>query len=157
MLDYNVVLAAVPNGPMKDDLINYHKDSYHFDYNNINCHIKRNLFFSWCGYVSLPELLQGNLDCDELDVHGGITFGNGTSIGFDMAHWDDSNPSDFILMPSMANLPNKKYWNFQDAKNETLKLAKQIYELSTTVNNEELTVENEKQLIVDDEEFIVEI
>ena len=46
----------------------------------------------YCGYVELPSYARG-LDYTDIDwdvtVHGGLTYGDGTYIGFDCAHMDD--------------------------------------------------------------------
>ena len=45
-----------------------------------------------CGYVTVPDDHPcAGKDYNELavEVHGGLTYGNGAQFGFDCAHWDD--------------------------------------------------------------------
>jgi hypothetical protein len=52
-----------------------------------------------CGYVTVPEGHScAGKDYNDVDVevHGGLTYGEGLQFGFDCAHWDDAK--DLALM-----------------------------------------------------------
>lgn len=88
---------------------------------------------AWCGYVEVGDR---KLDTDELDVHGGITRGSDTSIGFDCSHAGDWMPGPDLpvetqpeVIRAMQNLRNSEdhYWTFSEVKAETERLANQIF------------------------------
>jgi hypothetical protein len=90
---------------------------YEFEYNGYKCHVKRNMFYCWCGYVDLlepinDELLEG---LDELiNVNGGLTFKTNQKLGFDCSHGTDIQPTIVLQgyalkMPSHAGATYKDY------------------------------------------------
>ena len=99
----------------------------------VKCYARRSdITNAWCGYVEIGDK---KVDIDTLDVHGGITGGSTTSVGFDCAHCDDwtSGPdtsAESITAHDMIRQitnPDGHYWTFPEVKDETERLAKQIY------------------------------
>ena len=89
----------------------------------LRCWISRNEYGSWCGYVRLPKgspLL--DLDINDLNVHGGVTWCRGDVVGFDCYHSFDASPS----RPEVG-----EYRNMLFARSETEALAWQIAQLET--------------------------
>jgi hypothetical protein len=95
-------------------------------------------FNHWCGYVELDG--RDISDEDILHVHGGITGGSETSVGFDCAHYGDwcpgpdlpeNTPDDFTeawqKFNSSRTKPTDHYWTFPEVKAETESLAQQIF------------------------------
>lgn len=111
-------------------------DHKEFKYKGYDCEIKRipNLGHL-CGYVIINhnnELFghddSGNSMCMNLDVHGGITYGQSEldgrwKIGFDCAHVDDVCPYNFFGNPQGAT-----YKNIEFVTSEIKKLVDQVAE-----------------------------
>lgn len=80
-------------------------------YNNFKLRAVWNPAGWYCGYVDLPDgKTTTNINTDNLTVHGGVTFVNDTTIGFDCAHYNDT--------------PN--VWTIDTVMNELHHLAQQI-------------------------------
>jgi hypothetical protein len=80
---------------------------------------------SWCGYVEIGDL---EIDADDLQVHGGISGGSNTSIGFDCFHAGDWWPGHDAATEPIGNHDlTGRYWTFPDVKAETEHLARQIF------------------------------
>lgn len=74
-------------------------DAHEWVYCTYPCRIRRGPFGAWCGYVMLPDghpwLAEGrHIEYEVLvsEVHGGISYKNGSEIGFDCSHAGDLCP-----------------------------------------------------------------
>jgi len=77
------------------------------------------------GYAKLPEghqWLGKDYDDIDVDVHGGLTYSNGTWIGFDTLHAGDYWPG----VP--YSHPSDRTWTEDDVEKEVRSLAQQIAE-----------------------------
>lgn len=75
-----------------EDIKNYPGTSVeNFKYRNYDCELKRNVSGCWLGYVILKHPIPDE-HIDNIEVHGGITYNDGSKIGFDCAHYDDIIP-----------------------------------------------------------------
>tara|TARA_Y100000589_G_C27044625_1_gene584630 strand:- start:496 stop:972 length:477 start_codon:yes stop_codon:yes gene_type:complete len=141
-------INELPEGPWTNDLKNYpstdedhknNKNLYNFKYNyndmTVKVSLKRNALYSWCGYVEFPTLTHPDYgkSVEDLEkiylVHGNITFSDGGKIGFDCCNFNDISPlnslhNDNYLVNFTSNLAT--YKDYQFAKNELVKLAKQV-------------------------------
>ena len=124
------ILMKKHSGPWSKDLIEYPENKYSFEYSELKCEIVRSgLFGNWNGYVTLPDnhvdINKGYEYIEEYyDLHGGLTYSNGKTIGFDTNHYGDLAPSNLMLNYNKSG----KYWTFEETKRETIKLADQIIE-----------------------------
>lgn len=85
-------------------------------YNNFKLRAVWNPAGWYCGYVDLPEgKTTRNINTNNLTVHGGVTFVNETTIGFDCAHIGDAYLSH-----------EGRVWSAQDVVDELEYLARQI-------------------------------
>jgi hypothetical protein len=91
----------------------------------VNCEALRNLFGAWCGYVYYNGYNGQNIDKNNIDVHGGITYDNGTKMGFDCCHSMDYKPYTYIHNNFSVSVLT--YRDFPYVKVETEKLARQIF------------------------------
>ena len=68
-----------------------------------------------------------------LDVHGGVTFDDGTKVGFDCAHAGDLIPTRHVLTGAYGDIhkPPQTYRNWAFVEREVDKLAKQLRALDT--------------------------
>lgn len=90
----------------------------------VDCFIKRfpslapyrKTEFHWCGYAKLPKnhryYGKDLTDSKLFKVHGGVTFSDGETIGFDCVRHNDTKPGGFK--------------DFDYVKNETNRLAEQV-------------------------------
>lgn len=86
------------------------------------CHIRKSNLGHLCGYVKLPqEILHGELDIYDLDVHGGITYTHGNIIGFDCSHFMDYTPALQNTFVGVENYHDEVY-----VKNELKGLVNQL-------------------------------
>lgn len=84
-----------------------------------------------CGYVEVPKGL--NVDIDEIECHGGITFNdswsefptNGHYIGFDCMHAGDWNP---LSAKEGLTYSNDEYRDSEYVLNEIKHIVKQLKE-----------------------------
>lgn len=92
-----------PDGPWKNE-----PDNKDFVYRDIKCYIKRGPLGHLNGYACFP--LNIDIDRNEIDIHGGITFDaqneHGNIIGFDCSHHLDITPIG-ILLAEKINKDNK--------------------------------------------------
>ncbi len=97
----------------------HHKTFYH---HGIKCEINRSFMTgSFCGYVHLGNKYKVPSD---LFVHGGITYEEDGTFGFDCAHTNDLKP----LLPShYPRFLDVIYRDYNFAINETKRLADQVY------------------------------
>jgi hypothetical protein len=114
----------------KKDLEKYPNKSYSFNYEGLDCTLKRVHQINWNGYVQLPTNHKFyNLDYDELthklnrdgiNIHGDLTYGQDGMFGFDTLHLGD-----FCIYNN--GVDNKEiYWNYEMVEQETKKLAKHL-------------------------------
>lgn len=102
------------------------KDYYELIIKGYKCEIKRNKHTGHLnGYITVsPDhiLLKEDLQWSSaLDVHGGVTYQNGNTVGFDCAHHMDYSP----LSP--YNSSDSVYRNVEFVTNELNDLAEQFY------------------------------
>ena len=106
---------------------------------NLRCHMKRNYGGTWCGYVLIPgdHPMAGCSDSDlyHLDVHGGVTYassrGDGWIIGFDCNHSSDLSQGEWHRYKHQGDVDyylDREYRTHGFAKGETIKLAKQLWD-----------------------------
>jgi hypothetical protein len=82
-----------------------HPELYTFVYKDAQCSMKRNSFKVWCGYAKYSSKMHRSLVLCRilhrdypnvldkvLSVHGGITYLDGQTVGFDCGHYDDYIP-----------------------------------------------------------------
>lgn len=133
-------------GPWTEDLKN--TVPFSFYYKGYKCKINRNMFLSYCGYVTLPPTHPYyRKDYSELEgeicVHGDLTFGEDGTFGFDCNHvlMGDLSPVDESMRmkhPEMkvferAGLSHQyHYWTFEEVKKETKSMANQFIKLHPT-------------------------
>lgn len=85
-------------------------------YNNFKLRAVWNHGGWYCGYVDLPEGKNTlNINTRDLMVHGGVSFVNETTIGFDCAHFGDAYEG-----------RTGRVWTAQDVIDELENLARQI-------------------------------
>jgi len=116
-------------------------DDDQFVAHGLRCRMKRNASGTWCGYVLIPghHPMAGLSDSDlyHLDVHGGVTYassqGDGWVIGFDCNHSSDLSQEEWRRFNE--NHPfygdfyiGREYRTHGFAKGETIKLAKQLWD-----------------------------
>jgi hypothetical protein len=138
-----------------------------FEYKGYWCSMIRNSFGAWCGYVLLPEdhpfsKLESHLDIDNIEVHGGITYGQnvtleengrkGYMIGFDCAHYGDYIPTqkitnDFLKQecPSWPQLESVTehediYRDIEFVRNEIKNMVDQIVVITLNVSVKTMAV-----------------
>ena len=124
-------------GIWDDDIDRFPLNTYHFELDGYKCNIKRNNYWSYCGYVELPET---HPDClkdfdesleDNIEVHGGVTYINGNVFGFDCSHCYDISPG-LITSYNILGIQNCRidegyhYWTFDEVKEEVVKMVKQF-------------------------------
>lgn len=105
-------------------------DKKQFMYKSHDCLIKRNGFGCLCGYVCIDST-NLPLDCinnvyDNINVHGGLTFGGFIDckkyLGFDCAHLGD-------LIPKAPYFDKGVYRDMDYVENEIKSLVDQILDL----------------------------
>jgi hypothetical protein len=114
-----------------EDKNNYPQEEYilfHTNplYDSYELTIKRNLFGAYCVYVKLPNNhpdIGKDYDDIDLDVHGGLTYGNHNTFGIDFSHIHDFNPEFLIPHPD----PLIKVWTFDEVKAEGFKMIEQFF------------------------------
>lgn len=127
----------------KQDLERYPERVYDFDICIYHCRLKRQWGGYWCGYVQIPNEhpLYGE-KCDNINVHGGITYHDidierNYWIGFDCSHMNDISPHSELTIQHMTKIVNdcyffeyfnKTYKTYEYAKSELEKL---VFQLST--------------------------
>lgn len=122
-----------------DQDIDSHPNESTFIIDGYTCKIKRNVSWSYCGYIHLPEshpdFHKRYQDIDkEIVVHGDLTFGNGNGVfGFDCHHilMGDISPLDFspgVAEFSLLDLSNKNghYWTYDEVKQQLESLVAQF-------------------------------
>ena len=98
------------------------------DSTTLDCKVLRNSQLgTYCGYVKLLQTLQPSEILDLVDavkqsVHGGITYCDGSEIGFDCAHYGDYSPS----------RPQLRVWTLEAVKNQVKSLALAIHRATRT-------------------------
>ena len=92
--------------------------------------------YSINGYITLPAdhpWLQGDPTTDPtIDVHGGITYHKGTTIGFDTNHHNDgyhpNSPGYQHATQHDQDIPHALHWTWQETGAELARLAEQANE-----------------------------
>lgn len=92
--------------------------------------------YSINGYIALPPThpwLQGDPTIDPtIDVHGGITYHEGTTLGFDTNHHNDGYHPDSTGYQHATqhglHVPHALPWTWQETANELARLAEQARE-----------------------------
>lgn len=102
---------------------NYHA----FTYRGIDCEIKRNNIYCWCGYLLIESDFKDDIN---VSVHGGITFDDTKDgirkIGFDCAHSGDRVPFyDIFDLHYSSNVYRDKEYVISEVK----QMADQILEI----------------------------
>jgi hypothetical protein len=118
------------DGPWTEDMQKHKDDEYYWFDGRYACSMKRSLGGHWCGYVTMPEthpLWDGKRvnRASRLDVHGGITFRESRTIGFDMAHSGDAvptRPGGYIPHQNKDGM----YRDLDYVQNEIRKLVRQL-------------------------------
>jgi hypothetical protein len=89
---------------------------------------------TWCGYVVLPEDHpwvsdpSDTLDFSVVYVHGGWTYRDGRTFGFDCAHYMDYQPQGYYRYAGTRGEP-LTYWTFAMVRDEILRAAREIHAL----------------------------
>jgi hypothetical protein len=96
---------------MRDDI-----ESYGFEqsgnYNGVSYKMKRNQLGCWCGYIYFPDMEKYYRISDNIDVHGGVTYGPTDScIGFDCSHSTDITTMSGLIS-SRSEYKNMTYKNY---------------------------------------------
>ncbi len=132
------------SGPWQDEP---DKKQWRDEATGLPCLIVRNGMGALCGYVGMPAVPLG-FDTEELEVHGGITFGptscqegpeadtighvddDGQPVlwaGFDCAHCDDFLPGTAALLGNNYGLrAHQVYRNLAYVEGQCRELAKQV-------------------------------
>lgn len=92
--------------------------------------------YSINGYIDLPDdhpWLQTDPTINPaIDAHGGITYHEGTTIGFDTNHYGDGHHPDSagcqLAMKHDLYVPRARYWTWQEVGRELARLAEQARE-----------------------------
>jgi hypothetical protein len=92
-------------------------DFAEFEHTGFLCHVMRNPFGCWCGYVRIPKVHPWHgkdYDSIDADIHGGLTFSqnvddnypekSGYWIGFDCGHFGDFCPSSVKSQRELDNI-----------------------------------------------------
>jgi len=93
----------------------------------VTCMIKRNQLGSLCGYVKLEswnKFYNSDIHDIPVNVHGGITYSDIGTIGFDCSHIGDLRP---YMDPKNTH---GVYRDIEFVKSECINLADQIMELN---------------------------
>lgn len=112
------------------------------------CKVRRNHDGAWCGYVGVLGINERGFNSDEIDVHGGVTFGDFDDsnlywLGFDCSHaWDQSPGLDYVIGQIGVGRHTRIeiYRTMDFAINECMKRAKQLKQLEK--RNERCTSNN---------------
>lgn len=89
--------------------------------------------YSINGYIDLPDdhpwLQTDPTTNPAIDVHGGITYHEGTTIGFDTNHYGDGNHPDSagyqLAMKHGLYVPRARHWTWQEVGRALARLAEQ--------------------------------
>ena len=123
-------------------------DRIDFIHAGFSCFILRNRLGAWCGYVGVPKdhpLYKVHYnDCDNFDVHGGLTYSDVCSghichvpqegmpgdvwwLGFDTGHINDFQPGLWSIESKYFGIGERgSYKNVDYATEETKQLAEQL-------------------------------
>ena len=105
------------SGPWDDE-----PDYLAWQYEGLDCTLRRGLFGAWCGYVDASRHA-----ANDYNVHGGITFMHAGVIGFDCAHSTDYMPGRAAQTGFNGKpLGVDRYINMETARSFTENLAKQV-------------------------------
>lgn len=98
--------------------------------NGFECHVMKMTFesdgsFHRCGYVTIPKKhICSSMSYDDipLNIHGGLTYSEGSTFGFDTAHSGDLRSNE---------LERKgHFWSLEDVVKETNKMARQFSKIT---------------------------
>lgn len=114
------------------------EESWVDEYSGYKCNLRRAgcLLGYWCGYVALPSnhpyYNAKYKEMPPVNIHGGVTFplicdGDKYWIGFDCCHYCDIVPYD-AHNPLLAK-EDATYKNIKYVKDETISLARQLYNI----------------------------
>jgi hypothetical protein len=99
-------------------------DKYRFTHAGLQCRVRRSPHvLTWCGYVDF--LHDCHYDEIEVQIHGGLTYGNGQSVGFDCCHASDINPREYVYRTALFQ-DGVTYKDYNYVVEETKKLAEQL-------------------------------
>lgn len=126
-VDYAIPLEKLPKGPWIADHQAHPRQEYRFKASGYRCSIKRPPHdWVWNGYITLPEN-HPDLKQDEetlnsaTDVHGGFTYANDRTLGFDTQHYNDIVPG--LLAIGMPRPDAAQYWTFDMVLREVQRVA----------------------------------
>lgn len=102
-------------------------DKYTFHHAGRLCKLKRNKNNkSWLAYVEYIH--SSHYDEMPVEVHGGLTYGDGHELGMDFAHFNDLVPGHYLFKCKWNNF-NSKYRDYDYVRKEVESLAEQLNEL----------------------------
>ncbi len=102
-------------------------EKYHFSHRGLECSLGRSHMMTWCGYVRYSHKI--HYDNINVEVHGGLTYGDGEKIGFDCAHMRDIMPRSFFI-PVLCDIEKDEYRDYYYVRGELEKLAGQLANLN---------------------------
>lgn len=129
--------SSWPPGPWHDE-----PDEHEWVYCTYPCRIARGPGGAWCGYITLPahhpwRSIIKNIGYDGIDctVHGGLTYANGCTVGFDCAHgWD--------LCPALGGVWNAGVWDANSTYRDMAYVIAQCESLARQAIKAEHALEN---------------
>jgi len=143
---------SLPPGVWDEDINRYPNGEYPFEHCGYQCKLVRKLHsWTWCGYVTLPETHPDfSTSYEDLgvhfNVHGGLTFGEDGTFGFDTSHLGDIIPSQFVniqrviveaceageaIKRVMNKDDSRHYWTYEEVEKELKSLAEQFKKRET--------------------------
>lgn len=105
-------------------------EKYTFEHAGLKCSIKRSHLFCWLGYVEYEH--ECSYDDIDVEVHGGLTYGDGEELGFDCCHFGDLMPKEFLHKAKFMQSngvdtgESESYKDYNFVVEETKKLAEQL-------------------------------
>lgn len=123
-------------------------DLYEFIYNGYNCFCIRIMFHgAWCGYLEIPKDNLDQIDYENIECHGGITWSESYLtnkeanehffyVGFDCSHGNDIQPAmnKYLIDTMPLDLFNRLYGEDSFFKREYRNLEYVIGELKGMID-----------------------
>jgi hypothetical protein len=124
--------AEVPKGIWDEDIDAHPTMPVSFTYRGYTCKVNRNpVMWCYCGYTTLPsdhpDFSKTYLELEnKISVHGGLTFSNDGTFGFDCGHYDDICP--VSKSSSIGHSRGNHYWTYDEVVVEIKKMVDQFIE-----------------------------